>query len=175
MRLFIAMDLDSEKDYFNGISEKLDRSCFKGSFPKSFHLTLKFLGEVDEEKVGEIKDRLSAVKFEPFSVEFSNIGFFPNEKYIRVIWVGLSDGQKMIELQRKIDSALLGLFSAEKKFHPHITLARVKFVKLKEKLLKNVSGMKVEKKSVDVKSFRLIKSTLTPEGPIYESLLEVAL
>ncbi|MBW2999338.1 RNA 2',3'-cyclic phosphodiesterase [Candidatus Woesearchaeota archaeon] len=167
MRLFIAVQVpESVKKELMQFQEKIN---VKIKFVKEFHLTLKFLGEIPENNVEEIKENLRKVQFESFNISLDKIGFFPNEDYIRVVWVGLSPVDKINELQQKVDSALnLG---KEKKFHPHLTLARIKF-KLNPEIIEKIKALKVPEESFTVNSFYLIKSTLTREGPIYEVLEE---
>ena len=87
MRLFVAIDFDDIKDYLINLQVKIPKDA-KMSMVKSFHLTLKFLGEVEEEKIGDIIERLNNIKFSPFYVALGKIGIFPSENYIRVVWVG---------------------------------------------------------------------------------------
>jgi 2'-5' RNA ligase len=169
MRLFIALDFD-DSEYFHEIQKQIPSDTAKLSLTKTFHLTLKFLGEVPDANVDTIKDKLKQVKFEPLSLSTDKIGVFPNENYIKVVWVGLKDGNKVIELQQQIEKALEGMFPRDNRFHPHITLARVKFVKDKEAFSKKLKEISVESKEFSLKSFKLIKSTLTGEGPVYEDL-----
>ncbi len=164
MRCFIAIEL--ENDYFKSLQDKI-KDNIKGTFPKAFHLTLKFLGEVEENK---IKESLKNIKFEAFKISTSNIGVFPNENYIRVVWIGLKPENKIIELQREIDNKLKKVFRKDKRFHPHLTLARVKFIKDKNKFKELLKDIKVEKLEFNVDNFKLIKSTLTRDGPIYECI-----
>lgn len=173
MRLFVAFDVseDAEKEL------KRQQNALKKTdpglgFTKEFHLTLKFLGEVDESRIGELKSRLSRIKFEAFTANLSDAGVFPSENYIRVAWVGLEPKEKIIALQQQIEGILEGMFPKEERFHPHLTLARVKFIKDKKALLESMKKMKVDKVAFEVGSFKLMKSTLTPEGPVYEVLEE---
>jgi len=77
MRLFIAIDLDNES-YFKEIQDKIGSNGSKINFTKTFHLTLKFLGEVDESQVPKLKELLQKVKFESFKIKTTKIGVFPN-------------------------------------------------------------------------------------------------
>ena len=96
MRLFIALDFD-DPEYFSNIQKQIPLDTAKLTIPKTFHLTLKFLGEVPDDKINELKDRLKQVKFEPVSAATDKIGVFPTESYVRVVWVGLRDGSKITE------------------------------------------------------------------------------
>jgi len=171
MRLFIAIDFNELNEDFKALQNNIDKDLAKLKEVSTFHLTLKFLGEVPEEKVGVLKERLNEVKFKSFSLSLDKIGVFPSESYIKVIWVGITPQDQVIELQKKIEDSLKDFnFKKDFEFHPHITLARVKFVKDKENFLKNLKDIKVEEKTIEVKDFRLVKSTLTSEGPVYEDL-----
>jgi len=165
MRLFIALDFPEM--YFKELQDKLPD--FKGTRPKVFHLTLKFLGEVEENKVDHIKDSLSKIKFEPLTVTINHLGFFPDEKYIKVVWAGVKEPEPVNTLQINIDNALEQLFKKDSRFHQHITLARVRYMANKETFVQKIKQIKVEKE-FPVNNFKLIKSTLTPNGPVYEDI-----
>lgn len=171
MRLFIAFDTDDDaKKELSSIQKELKYA--KLNLVKEFHLTLKFLGEVDEKKATEIKQRLKKVSFDEFDAQLSGIGVFPSEDYINVVWVGLEPKDKINELQKRIEDSLEGLFPKDTRFHSHITLARVKFIEDKKQFKDCLNNIKIEKITFSVERFRLMKSTLTPEGPVYEVLEE---
>ena len=169
MRLFIAIDFNELKDYFIELQSQLPKNA-RLSLVKSFHLTLKFLGEVMPDKVDKIVDMLKSTKFQKFDIFLDPVGIFPTENYIRVVWVGLQPEDKISELQKQIDEILKPLFKKEKDFKSHITLARIKYPEDKKIFVEQVKKIKVENKKIEVKDFRLVKSTLTPKGPIYEDL-----
>lgn len=172
MRLFIALDTPSEvKEHFKQIQTGLSGENTKLKFTNEFHLTLKFLGEVEEKKVEEIKNILSKIQFKPFKLKLTKLGVFPNENYITVVWIGLEDDKTLFSLQNDVEKSLEKFnFKKDFDFKAHITLARVKFVKNKEDFNKQLKNIKVNKLSFEVKEFKLIKSTLTSEGPIYEDI-----
>ena len=171
MRCFIAVDLPEViKDKLFNLQKKLSGDAkIKWVAKKNLHLTLKFLGDIAEKRLEQIKEKLKEIKFKSFKVELDSLGVFPDEDYIRVIWVGLKPAGKVIELQQKVDSTLLGLgFEKDQRFHSHLTLGRVKFVKnkenLKEKLKLKIKG------GFEIKNFKLMKSELTKDGPVYGTL-----
>lgn len=166
MRAFIATEFNDLRDFFVDLQNQLKGNA-KVTFTKTFHLTYKFLGEVPDSNVDKIKSALQ-VKFTPFKVSLDHLGVFPSENYIKVVWVGFDDNNKINELQKSIDNSLD--FPKDKRFHPHITLGRVKFVEDKKAFIENMKKIHVEKKEFEIKNFKLIKSTLTPEGPVYEAL-----
>lgn len=176
MRLFIAFDISKEAETeVVRAQDDLKKADAKLSLVKEFHLTLKFLGEVDEKKLDELKERLKKVSFEPFYAHLGNTGVFPSEDYVRVVWIGIEPKDKISELQQKIEDCLEGMFEEDTRFHPHLTLARVKFVKDKKAFMEKLKSVRAEKRSFKVESFKLMKSTLTPEGPVYEVLEEYKL
>ena len=95
MRLFIAVDFNDLGDYFAKLQKLLPKNA-KLSLTKTFHVTLKFLGEVQPDKAEEVIDKLKNIKFEGFSVFLDNIGIFPTENYIRVVWVGIKPEEKIL-------------------------------------------------------------------------------
>ena len=136
-------------------------------------MTLKFLGEIDKKQAEQVKQILKTVKFKKFNLELDKIGYFPNKDYIRVVWIGFKDNTQVNQLQKQIDNKLKDLnFSVEKKFHPHITLARVKFIKDKVMFKHEINNIEIDKQTFQITKFKLIKSTLTPKGPVYEDLAE---
>ena len=169
MRLFIAIDFNELKYYFMELQKQLPNNA-RLSLVKPFHLTLKFLGEVQPDNIDEIIEILRTIKFEPFAVFTDSVGIFPTENYIRVVWIGLKPEEKVLELQKQIDESLKGLFRKEKDFKAHITLCRVKYPEDKKLFLEQINNIKVENEGIEIKDFRLVKSTLTPKGPVYEDL-----
>ena len=91
---------------------------------------------------------------------------------MKVVWVGVEPENSIVALQQKIEKSLAGLFEQDTRFTSHLTLARVKFVKDKKMFIENLKKLAAEKKEFLVSSFKLIKSTLTPKGPVYETIAE---
>ena len=168
MRLFIALDLDHE-DYFKQIQERIPKDV-KASFPKQFHLTLKFLGETDKKDL--ILDKLKNISFKPFVLKTTNIGFFPSDDYIKVVWLGLEGNDELLKLQKQVEAQLKDFnFRKDHDFHPHITLARIKFLSPDQKRdFVKLKDLEIESKEFQVEEFKLIKSELLPDGPVYEDV-----
>jgi RNA 2',3'-cyclic 3'-phosphodiesterase len=174
MRVFIAVDLPKEIiDYISPMQASLDTASARLTTAKSYHLTLKFLGEVDESKVNSIVKSLEGVKFNAFDLETGKIGIFKNWNYVNVIWLGLKGNDDLKKLHAGIEKCLAKFnFKSDFDFHPHITLARVAYVNDKEKLRKNIESIKAEEKMFCVDRFILYQSTLTPNGPLYNKIKE---
>ena len=172
MRLFIAIDIDDDmREKFLPILNTLSRfSGIKTVEPQNLHITLKFLGEVDSIKAERVKEKLSEIDFKPFTISFSSIGFFPNEKYMRVVWVG-AEGEELYRLAKNVEEKMRKLgFKKEKDFKGHLTLARIKRIERKEVLLKELERFNKRFGEMEVSEFKVKKSTLTSKGPIYEDL-----
>ena len=175
-RIFIAFDVSDEaRDYLFNLQKELSKFVkAKWVEKKNIHLTLKFLGEIDDEKLEKLKKELSKIKFKRFDVVLDELGVFPDENFTRVIWVGLK-GEGIFNLQKKIDEELLELFSQDQKFTSHITLGRVKAVKDKEKLKEFFSKIKIDEIKFTVDNFKLYRSELSKDGPKYYLLEEYKL
>ncbi|MBD3249760.1 RNA 2',3'-cyclic phosphodiesterase [Candidatus Woesearchaeota archaeon] len=168
MRLFIAIDVDN-KDYFKEIQKQLPVS--KATYPSQFHLTLKFLGDTEEKQA--IIECLKQIRFKPFTLKTTHLGVFPSESYIRVVWLGLEENKQLTKLQEDIEKALEKFnFKKDFDFHPHITLARIKFLAPEQKQLfvDSLKNIKFQPKEFKITEFKLISSELTKEGPIYKDI-----
>ncbi len=171
MRLFISCEMPQEvSGYIHLLAEKMPEA--KLSVPKNIDLTVKFLGDVPDAKLDEIKQRLSEIKFKPFRAMLNGIGVF-TEGFIRVVWVGLAPSEKFEELHVLADNALEKLFPKEKRFQAHLTIARVKYVEDKQKFLDALKKIKVEPMTFDVDKLVLFRSQLSPKGATHEPLMEI--
>ncbi|MGQ9583395.1 MAG: RNA 2',3'-cyclic phosphodiesterase [Thermoplasmatota archaeon] len=147
--------------------------------PHNMHITLRFLGEIDEGLVGAVNEAMvrSAEGVAPFDIRFRGLGAFPSESFIRVVWVGLSGAGPLAELARRLDAALAGLVEENRGgFSPHITLARVKSRRGLERLRAIVKAHSEDDfGSLRVERIVLKKSVLGREGPTYSDLNHVEL
>ena len=172
MRLFIGIFLPKDVlDYLYGFQNKLKKELpakINWVAKKNLHFTLKFLGQVDEKNINSIKERLNRIKFSLFKIKLDKIGVFPDESFIRVIWIGLKS-KELLDLQKLIDYELLDLFPKEQNFITHLTLGRVKNIEDKEKFKKELN-VDIEEKEFEINEFCLVKSELHKEGPKYEVL-----
>ena len=170
VRCFVALNLDPAlKDTLQSIQEQLKKEVsFEGKYTdkQHMHLTLKFFGSIPKTEVQKIKSRLKSVKGKQFSAQLGTTGVF-SEEFVRIIWTEL-EGNGIHSLQKMIDDQVVDFAQPEERFMSHITIARVNSLKEKEKLLKTIKSLNYEKSEVVIKSFSLMKSTLTPKGPIYE-------
>jgi 2'-5' RNA ligase len=183
IRAFIGIDPDNEtREELLTIQRdklKIDQfSSVKAVDPRIAHITLSFLGNITSSELSAITEALGSISFHPFCVTLSGIGVFPSMKKIRVIHVGLSDSEDMRTLHELIVEALKGRHGPDKKFDPHITLGRVKRTIPAELKLLAATIAPLSTSFVgylNVSSFQLKRSTLTPKGPIYDTLEEFRL
>jgi len=180
-RGFISVDLDS----FGPLDSLAREIASAGADVKVvntdiMHLTLKFLGDTEENLIPSIvavmKDSVQGV--EPFKIKLAGTGAFPNPTYMKVLWVGLDDGGVLKPVAEKIDIGLskFGFGKEERAFSPHVTVARVKGSRGKDRLKDILERHKADVFGEQtVTSVRLKKSVLSPRGPTYSTLEEARL
>ena len=141
-----------------------------------FHITLKFLGELEQAVIEQVIDALEPMKyFEPFRIELDHIGAFPNLNNPRVLWLGGKNGaHELGKLSGKINDVLYdeaGLERETKKFRAHLTLAKLKdtCLPLPEVLVRRLGD--VPALVWECSELVLMRSLLTPKGPVYSQLL----
>jgi len=180
MRAFIAIEFPEEikTDIFHNFEKLKETGIVSGNFveKENLHLTLKFLGDLNEEKAKKIQEKLSEVNFRKFRVKIGEIGFFPKEKYIRTIWIELK-AEEIQKLQKIIDDKLfeIGISKDEREFTSHITAVRIKSVKNKDIFLERLKKLRIKKQDFEVSNFSLIKSELTARCPIYKKIADFKL
>ena len=166
-RCFVALDLPpaiiqtleklQEEIVLRGVSGKL-------TTPENLHLTVKFLGEIDDHTLSEVTKQLQTICMQPFVVSLGKIGVFSRDSGT-IIWVELCGAEK---LQQAVDHALRNLFATEQRFMGHITLMRTKTPLKRIQLQALHSDFLVDR-------FILKKSTVLSSGPLYDSLEEYIL
>ena len=184
MRVFIAIELqDSIKDKIARVQERLKvtQDKIKWVDPASVHLTLKFLGEIGEEKLEKVQQvvRELAERIPPFKMEIKGMGVFPGFSSPRVIWIGARDRSGRLEkLAAHLEEALAKeRFAKEKrKWKAHLTLGRVKSLRETDKLGELIrKEIETDAGKMEVKDITVMRSQLTPRGPIYTSLGQIHL
>ena len=183
IRTFVAIEMPAVvRDSIATLQQDLRGFPVRVSWvrPANIHLTLKFLGDIRENQVGAISEALARVgeKTAPFSLSVGTLGFFPNRRRPRVLWVGISnpDGE-LRQLAESVENALLPLgFKKEKRgFNPHLTFGRVRDPRNIEQVMEKLETTEFEEQAIFVKEMVFMKSTLHPRGSIYEPLKRIAL
>ena len=130
MRVFVALDVpEPVRASLAELSERLKKVCPNARWVRleGIHITLKFIGEVPPEKLEQIRHALGELpNFNPITVRFAGLGFFPGARSPRVFWAGVQPDPTLAELAAAIEKKLepLGIAPEKRAFHPHLTLAR---------------------------------------------------
>jgi 2'-5' RNA ligase len=186
IRAFIAIDLpDDVRAAIEEAQARLKRAHVgvKISWTKidNLHLTLQFLGYVEEAVVDPIKSGLQHATngHQPFDVSVHGAGAFPTENRARVIWVGCDDAEGRLKmLARAVQDAMrpLGFEPEHREFSAHLTLGRVKVPRPDVALTRAIESLKnTAFGTLRVEAIHLFESQLHPEGSIYTKLSTHAL
>lgn len=176
MRLFIAIELPDE------IKKQLEemRTDIPGSrwVPlEQIHLTLSFLGEVDDTALDLLSGALATINVPGFNLCFSGTGCFPDRRRPRVLWVALEPEPLLNSLAVLVREAVLdcSIPQEERPFSPHITLARLKFPAPREVGAFLDQPQKQKLPAVSVREFALFQSLLTSQGAVHTPVKTFAL
>ena len=182
IRSFIAVELPEEiKTRIEQLEAQLKsetQTRVKWVYPNSIHLTLKFLGNIDAGRTGEITRVMEeAVKgIPPFRLSVRDLGVFPNVRRVQVAWVGLSgEIDRLRQLQQRLESSLeqLGFAAESRAFTPHLTIARIRNQASpdeRQKFGQLITGTSFDAGEISVDAISLMRSQLTRQGAIYSRL-----
>jgi 2'-5' RNA ligase len=182
MRVFIAIDIDDKirkaiADVQKQLNAKVDikKSDAKWVEPENIHLTLKFLGEISDEQLEEVKEITNTVAHahQKFNLDIESVGSFGGRS-AKVVWIGASKGtDELLALQKDLDEQLtLADFPSEdREFSAHLTICRVRNPKAGFKLAEAVGQFaKLKLGVISADAVCVYQSQLTPAGPIYTQL-----
>jgi 2'-5' RNA ligase len=181
MRLFIAIDLDDDaRQAIAAEQQRLkaalgdEQAALKWIRPEHMHLTLAFLGELDDRLAPSVAEAIARpVRSRRFEVVFGGLGVFPAGGAPRVLWLGLRTGAgEVCAVQREVAQRVhdLGIALEERPFHPHLTLARWRTSRPSDRRRVLSAGTPHEVARIEVHQVSLIHSRLSPSGPTYTSL-----
>jgi len=168
MRLFLAIELPADLKMALG-RLRVDIPGARWVPAEQIHLTLAFLGEVEEASVKLLTEELARIQVPGFELCFSGTGCFPNRQRPRVLWSGLKPEPHLIDLASMVRAVVLacGIPQEERPFSPHITLARLKFPAPRESDVFLDQHQKLELPPFPVREFTLFQSRLTPQGAVH--------
>jgi len=177
VRLFIALDVpEATRRALGDAIQKFRNVCRGAGWARaeSVHVTLKFIGHVEEAKLPAIQNRLVEAKSSsPIEIVFRNFGFFPNERHPRVFWLGIEGGPNLTPLAAEIESKLepLGIPRDARTFKPHLTLARFKTEEGLPKLRDTVASLAPPDFGLMIATeFHLYESVLDSSGAVHTKL-----
>lgn len=182
IRSFIAIELPDElRRRLGQLETSLEaggRYRAKWVRPDSIHLTLKFLGDVDADRIAGIGEAISeaARGIPPFSLEVKEPGAFPNLNRVQVVWVGIGgELDKLGRLQERLESNLepLGFAPEKRAFRPHLTLARLyngASLEERREFGRHIAAVSFDPVGLPVGAVNLMKSQLTRAGAVYSRL-----
>jgi RNA 2',3'-cyclic 3'-phosphodiesterase len=177
MRLFIAIELTNEiRKAVEELLGELRKAAPKAKWVRAenLHVTLKFLGRTEPDKLEAIQNALGSLRSpEPVALEFRGLSFFPHAKRPRVFWMGMNASSNLPVLAEAIDHAVhkLGFPLETRPFAPHLTLARFEPPGLPAKLGPAVTENSTRNfGSLTAQEFYLIESKLKPTGAEYTTL-----
>lgn len=168
MRLFIAIELPKDlKDEIEALHKPIDGIRWQSA--EQVHITLKFLGDTSCEQLADLKTKLKDIQSPAFHLEIKGLDKFPAKGIPKVIWVGVSEAPKLMQLQTRVEDASLeaGFIKERHTFKPHITLARVK----KEGEIAAYQFLRKRftySKEIEINHFTLFQSHLSAEGARHE-------
>ncbi len=144
--------------------------------PENIHLTVKFLGDIDDSQVDEISGVIEGISFEPFEFRVEGVGVFPNLRRPATVWAGITEGVgELAEVFNRVNDGLakLGFEKDRRRFQPHLTIARVRGGENRDRLVEELLELEeYEFGTVIVDRVSLKKSVLTRSEPIYTTLTE---
>jgi 2'-5' RNA ligase len=180
IRCFVAVECGGDElaARFTEVRRVLEatRADIKFVETENIHLTLKFLGEIEQSLVEQVSQVVEGTSFQPFTARIERVGVFPNLRRPRVVWAGITEGaSRLEEIWSEIDGKLskLGFERERRRFSPHITIGRVRSGRNRDKLVHEISSLSdYVFGELHVDRVALKKSVLTPRGPIYSTLAE---
>lgn len=179
-RCFISVDVEEPEllAVLEDVQRRLEETDadLKRVERENIHATMWFLGDVRTGSLHELQGLVAGIAFKPFRAELKGLGAFPNQSRPRVVWAGISDGvEELTGIYESLEPKIVGLgFRADDHgFSPHITLARVRGGRNRDRLMEEISAQAdTVFGDMTVKCIRLKKSVLTPKGPLYSTIAE---
>ena len=181
MRLFVALELNPK--VIANLTELVRRlgpyAPLRWVHPQNMHVTLKYVGDWQANRLDELIHSLSEVKLPPnepvLNVPLAGLGFFPNARSPRVFWAGAENTTALRQLHSRVDAALqpLGIAPEVRPYQPHLTLARISEEISLDDLYRAIEDLPTREFGlINPDQFVLFESSVTPAGPIYRKIAE---
>ena len=177
MRTFVALDIDENAKQkiaaFMAKAAALQTKGIKFVEDHNLHITIKFIGDVPDQRVSALISSLGEIAVEPFEICIKGSGGFPlKDRNPRVLWIGVEKNESLLQLFDGVDRKLIcaGIPRDQKPFFPHLTIARTK-AEIENDLFDFIQSSKGKAFGMfKVKEFYLYKSELTGNGPVYSRI-----
>lgn len=183
IRSFIAFETpDHVRRIVREIQQQLQqaKADVRWETEEKFHVTIKFLGDVNENKLPQIISQIeeTVTKYPIYNVKYEKLGFFPNKHSPRVIWIGCTNPDTtLISIKEELEENLInyGFESEKRKFTPHITLGRIKSLKNINNLISTSEKINFEPMTAYITHITVMRSVLEPQGSQYSILKKIPL
>jgi 2'-5' RNA ligase len=175
-RLFVAIKIKANPEFlynYEELIEGLKSQKINWISPDNLHLTMKFIGKVENERVSEIVNILKEISFNPYSVSIDKLGLFGSKYDPRVIWAKVNDEGETALLTEKVISSLenIGFVRDRQNFVPHLTLGRIKKVSDNKHFHNKFNAVKkIYFQEDKVEGFHLYQSILAKDKIVYQSI-----
>ena len=168
MRAFIACPLTKAvEEYLKKLCLALPEASLV--IPRQFDLTIKFLGDVPDNLLPVIQERLARLMVTPFEAHLSHVGVF-SKNYLRVVWAGVEPADRFERIHHEVEEMLAPLVPIDERYAPHITLTRIRSVRDRQQFLDRLAAITVEPISFPGDQLVLMKSELTDNGAVHTPL-----
>lgn len=179
-RVFVAIDISDEARRrvaarISAHKTALPGSAIKWLHPEKLHLTIRFVGDVDEEQLKAVADAVEKVSAQCRSFELclNGVGVFPSPSKVRVLWIGIDDDRAMcVKLKEMLEPELqrLGFAGERKALKPHLTVARTKDLWKARHLIQTHLDTEFEPIDFEVSEIVIYESKLLPTGSVYSRI-----
>ncbi|MCD4790473.1 MAG: RNA 2',3'-cyclic phosphodiesterase [Bacteroidales bacterium] len=175
-RIFAAIKIHPSNQFlkvYYDLKTAMRNDKIKWVDTQNIHVTMKFFGETEEDRIENIITILSEIslRYKPFTLELKDVGIFGSSYKPRVIWFGIEENKIMQSLAMDTldEMGKIGFEKDRQNFVPHLTIGRIKFVNDKKRFREIIDRYKsIEIQKENVVEFSLIESILRPQGPEYK-------
>ena len=179
-RTFCAVELPDHvrerlREHIQRLREAVPEAAASWTRVENIHLTLKFFGNVDVDRISGISDAASRAveEFSPFRIGVGETGVFPKPSRAQVLWIGVNDPSgKLLSLQRQLENecAKKGFEKEDRAYRPHLTIARLRKPEGARRLADTHLQMKFEPAEIEINELVVFRSELSSEGSKYTAI-----
>ncbi len=175
MRVFLGIPISEElKKKISSVTREIQMKGVKAVEPENLHWTVRFFGELDEKQLARVKKLMDSLESGKMEIELRGVGTFPNERFMKVIWIGVGSGkEEFTAFLKNVNKKFSGI-GKDSEVVPHLTIGRVKALREKERLAKNVNKIRnAEIGKMFLEKMVLYESVLKGSGPVYREIKKI--